>query len=399
MMAAIRAAQLQQAVTLIENNPSLGRKLLLSGKGRCNLTNTCDLNSFIERFSGKGEFLRDAFKNFFYPQLMQFFEERKLGLKVERQMRVFPGTNKSADILRVLEQELTENKVKVTFKSLLKDILHREGDAEGVLLSDGRKIMADRVILATGGASYAFTGSNGEGIKIAQRCGHLVVPLRAALVPLMVREKYPKILEGLTLKNIRIKFTDGRKQLLSPVGELLFTSFGISGPLVLTLSGKIVDWLLQEKGVWVEVDLKPALSIEQLDNRLLREIKLNSKKGARNMLKSLLPLKMIDLFLRLAGISALEKASQINQQQRTKLIGLLKSFRMQISSALSLEEAMITQGGVSLKEINPRTMESRRIKGLYFCGEMIDLDADTGGFNLQEAFSTGYLAGESAALH
>ncbi|HTZ11421.1 MAG TPA: aminoacetone oxidase family FAD-binding enzyme, partial [Candidatus Margulisiibacteriota bacterium] len=198
---------------------------------------------------------------------------------------------------------------------------------------------------------------------------------------------------------IRVKFTDGKKQFLSPVGELLFTASGISGPLVLSLSGKIVDWLAQKKEVWVEVDLKPALSMEQLDNRLLREIKLNSKKGIRNILKSLLPIKMIDLFLRLAGISALQKASQISQQQRVKIIDLLKSFRMQVVSAFPVEEGMVTQGGVSLKEINPRTMESRRIKGLYFCGEMIDLDADTGGFNLQEAFSTGYLAGESAALH
>jgi len=399
MMAAIRAAQLQQDVTLIEGNSSLGKKLLLSGKGRCNLTNTCDLDSFMERFSGKGEFLRDAFKKFFYPELMQFFEERKLGLKVERQLRVFPASDKSADILRVLQEELAEKRVKIIFKSLLKDILCKEGRAEGVLLSDGAKLMADKVILATGGSSYAFTGSTGEGVRIAQRCGHSVVPLRAALVPLRVREKYPALLEGLTLKNIRVKFTDGKKQFLSPVGELLFTASGISGPLVLSLSGKIVDWLAQKKEVWVEVDLKPALSMEQLDNRLLREIKLNSKKGIRNILKSLLPIKMIDLFLRLAGISALQKASQISQQQRVKIIDLLKSFRMQVVSAFPVEEGMVTQGGVSLKEINPRTMESRRIKGLYFCGEMIDLDADTGGFNLQEAFSTGYLAGESAALH
>jgi predicted Rossmann fold flavoprotein len=399
IMAAVRASQLQQDVTLIEKNSTLGRKLLLSGKGRCNLTNACDLDSFIDRFSGKGEFLRDAFKNFFYPQLMQFFQERGLALRIERQRRVFPERGKAGDILRVLEKELADNKVKIIFNSALKNILHREARVEGVLLQDGRKIMTDKVILATGGISYALTGSTGEGIKIAQAAGHAIVNLRPGLVPLLVKEKYPKILEGLTLENIRLKFTDGKRTILSPVGELLFTADGISGPLVLTLSGKIVDWLAEARVVHVEIDLKPALSKEQLDERLLREIKINSRKGIRKVLKELLPLRMIDLFLKIADLNPLRKVSQMTQKERAVIVELLKSFRMQIAAALPIEEAMITRGGIALKEINPRTMESRRIKGLYFCGEMLDLDADTGGFNLQAAFSTGYLAGESAALN
>lgn len=400
MMAAIRTGQLHQDVTLIEKNSILGRKLLLSGKGRCNLTNTCDLDSFIDKFSesGKnGQFLRDAFKKFFYPELMNFFQERGLKLKVERQLRVFPETDKSINILQVLEQELIKNQVKVITQAVLKDILIEGGKVSGILLEDKSKVFADKVILAIGGISYSFTGSSGEGLKIAQKTGHSIVPLRPGLVPLLVKEKYPKALEGLTLKNIRLRFSDSKKEIISDIGELVFTGAGISGPLVLSLSGKVVDWLKTEKNVFVEIDLKPALSPEQLDARLLREFSFNPKKGIRNVLKELLPLRMISLFMEIIEINPFKKANQINQAERLAMVNLLKSFRMQITASLPIEEAMITKGGVSLKDINPRTMESLRVKGLYFCGEMIDVDADTGGFNLQAAFSTGYLAGESAA--
>ncbi|MDD5027517.1 MAG: aminoacetone oxidase family FAD-binding enzyme, partial [Candidatus Omnitrophica bacterium] len=250
----------------------------------------------------------------------------------------------------------------------------------------------------TGGATYSFTGSTGEGLKMAQSLGHAIIPLRPGLVPLEIKEKCPDILEGLTLKNIRIKFCSEKNEIISEVGELLFTGFGISGPLVLTLSAKIVDWLKEGKGVYVEIDLKPGLSREQLDERFLREFQANPKKGIKKILKSLLPLKLIDLFIKIAGIDPYKKANQLSQDERRKFVALLKSWRLAINRARPLEEGMVTQGGVALKEINPRTMESRRVKGLYFCGEMIDVDADTGGFNLQAAFSTGYLAGESAAL-
>ncbi|MBP7835907.1 MAG: NAD(P)/FAD-dependent oxidoreductase [Candidatus Omnitrophica bacterium] len=398
MMAAIKAGSLGQEVILIDKNPILGKKLLLSGKGRCNLTNAGDLEQFLKRFSHNGQFLRDAFRKFFNQELMDFFQSRGLSLKVERQLRVFPVTDSSSSIVGVLDKELAQQKVKSIFKSEVKDILIKDGQVKGLYLANAEFIPCDKIILATGGATYSFTGSTGEGLKMAQSSGHSIVPLRPGLVPLEIKEKYPETLEGLTLKNIRIKFCAGKSEIVSEVGELLFTGFGISGPLVLTLSAKIVDWLKDKQDVYAAIDLKPGLSVEQLDARFLREFKANPKKGIKNIVKSLLPLKLIDLFIKLTGIEPHKKANQLTQDERRKFVALLKSWRLSIAGARPLEEGMVTQGGVSLKDINPRTMESRRVKGLYFCGEMIDVDADTGGFNLQAAFSTGYLAGESAAL-
>jgi len=417
IMAAIRAAALNAQVTLLEKNKSPAQKLLLSGKGRANLTNACDLDAFYARFSKNGEFLRDAFKKFSNQDLMQFFQSRGLPLKVERQLRVFPETNRSASVLGVLKKELEKNKVNLSFSSQVKDILLRGNDIKGALLFNNQVVPADKIILATGGVTYPFTGSSGEGIELAGRLGHKIVPLRPGLVPLEVRQNYPRLLEGLTLKNIRLKFTpletmgrhrkdmvslagfsDGKKEIVSEVGELLFTKSGVSGPLVLTLSGAIVDWLQKNKSICLKIDLKPALSPEQLNARLLREFRLNAKKNVKNTLKTLLPLRMIDLFISLSGIAPGKKCNQVTAGERQKLLELLKGLRLDIIGARSIAEAMVTRGGVSLKDINPRTMESCLIKGLYFCGEMIDIDADTGGFNLQAAFSTGYLAGESAAL-
>jgi len=399
MMAAIRAGQLHQDATLVEKNPVLGRKLLLSGKGRCNLTNACDFDSFIKRFSGNGQFLRDAFNKFFNLDLMRFFTERGLELKTERQLRVFPETDRANSVLEVLKKELRRNKVKIIFKSVMKDILIQEKKVKGLLLNDGRVIAADRLILATGGISFSFTGSTGEGLEIAVRLGHRLLPLRPGLVPLETRQSYPRLLEGLALKNIRLKFRSCAKQIESAIGELLFTRTGISGPLVLSLSGEVTDWFKGNEPVYVEIDLKPALSKEQLRARLLREFQLNSKKSIKNTLKNLLPARLVDVFMEMAKIMPQEKVSQVTKEKRQALVSLLKGWRLDINRARPIEEAMITRGGVSLKDINPRTMESRLIKGLYFCGEMIDVDADTGGFNLQAAFSTGYLAGESAALN
>jgi len=399
MMAAIRASQLQPEVILIEKNPHPGKKLLYSGKGRCNLTNAGDLYSFIKRFSHhNGQFLRDAFGKFFNTDLILFFEKRGVKLKFERQSRVFPASDKSHSILAVLKKELQKNKVQICYNSSLKDIFIQEKAVKGLLLQDGKTIITDRIILATGGVSYGFTGSTGEGIEIARRLGHRVVSLRPGLVPLVVRQDYPRLLEGLTLKNIRLTFSDTEKQIVSPVGELIFTHFGISGPLVLSLSGTIVDWLNENKTVIVQIDLKPALTAELLEQRLIREFKANPTKTIKNTVKNLLPKSLADVFISITAIPEDKKANQVTQEERKKLVALLKSFSMNIISARPIEEAMITRGGVSLKDINPRSMESRLIKGLYFAGEMIDIDADTGGFNLQAAFSTGYLAGESAAL-
>jgi len=450
MMAAIRAGELCEGVTLIEKNPILGKKLLLSGKGRCNLTNACDLDSFIKRFSKNGQFLRDAFNKFSNLDLMRFFEERGLKLKTERQLRVFPQTDRSDSIEGVLKKELNKNKVnpvrnteaiigedkisngvKIIYRAIMKDIFTQPLRAEagfmqdnkinpvrsnspeanaaplartsngvkGLLLRDGKIIPADRLILATGGVSFRFTGSTGEGLDIARKLGHRIVGLKAGLVPLETRQHYPKFLEGLTLKNIRLIFSDSKRQIESQIGELLFTRFGISGPLVLSLSGQIVDWLEVSNTVYVEIDLKPALSKEQLRVRLLREFKLNPKKTIKNTLKALLPKRLVDVFIDIAKIVPDKKVSQITQKERESLVSLFKAMRLDITKSRPIAEAMITRGGVSLKDINPRTMESRLIKGLYFAGEMIDIDADTGGFNLQAAFSTGYLAGESAALN
>lgn len=397
MMAAIRAKAFGPEVLLLEKKGTLGNKLLLSGKGRCNLTNTEDLPNFLKRFSKNGDFLRDAFKKFFNQELISFFQERNLKVKIERQMRVFPQSDRSSSILEVLENELVKSGVQVVCRSKVVEVMVCAGRVKGVRLENGQNIFSDRVILACGGASYSFTGSDASGINVARKLGHAIVPLQAGLIPLDVKQNYVKKLEGLTLRNIRLKFSDGLREIISEIGELVFTSSGISGPLVITLSGKVIDLLAPKKNVFVEIDLKPALSIQQLDARLLREFKLNSKKGIKNVLKELLPLRLIMVFADTAEINPLKKCSQITLKDREKIISLLKGFRLEISGPRPLEEGMVTRGGVSLKEINPRSMESRRVKGLYFCGEMIDVDADTGGFNLQAAFSTGYLAGESAA--
>jgi len=438
MMAAIRAGGLGAGVTLIEKNPILGEKLLLSGKGRCNLTNACDLDSFLKRFSKNGEFLRDAFHEFFNQDLIHFFQQRGLKLRTERQLRVFPETQRSGSVLEVLKRELNKNKVKIICKAVMKEIFTQplragagfmqenkinpvrnitqlntntivSNRVKGVLLQDRKIIPADRLILATGGVSFSFTGSTGDGLNIAAKLGHHIAGLMPGLVPLETRQHYPKLLEGITLKNIRLRFTqplragagfsNTKKEISSEIGELLFTGFGISGPLVLSLSGKIVDWLKEGNAVYVEIDLKPALTKEQLRARLLREFKLNPKKSIRNTLKALLPRRMVDVFIDIAKILPEKKVSHVNQEERERLISLFKGMRLDITRSRPIDEAMITRGGVLLKDINPRTMESRLIQGLYFAGELIDIDADTGGFNLQAAFSTGYLAGESAALN
>jgi predicted Rossmann fold flavoprotein len=395
MMAAIRGSQLGQSVTLIEKNPSPGHKLLLSGKGRCNLTNTCGLDEFLAHFSN-GAFLRDAFKKFFNQDLMGFFEKRGLKLKVERQERVFPANDRSVSIRDVLTRELEHHKVTMIYKRSVQDIAVASGKVRAVKLNDKSELLADRLILATGGVSYAFTGSTGDGISFAQALGHRVTALRPGLVPLVVKKDFV-FPQGLTLKNVRLSFTSGRASISSEIGEMVFTHFGISGPLVFSSSGPVVDWLREKQQVSAAIDFKPALSVEQLDQRLLRDFRMDAKKNIRTMLKGLLPMRMVDIFISLLKIKADTKCSNITAADRQRIGSMLKEFPMIVTGSLPMEEAMVTRGGVSLKDIDPRTMESRIIKGLYFCGEMIDVDADTGGFNLQAAFSTGYLAGESAA--
>lgn len=400
MMAAIRAGELKKRVFLIEKNDAVGRKLLLTGNGRCNLTNAATEDAFRSRFFSNGEFLRDAFKKFFNKELMSFFEEAGLKLKVERQLRVFPITDSSLSVVRVLEKKLRQNNVNLILRKKVKSILISDGQARGVVFNDATTLEADAVVLATGGLSYPSTGSTGDGLKMASQLGHSIVSCRPGLVALKTKKEEVASLEGLTLKNIRIHFfNDQKRNFVTEIGELLFTSFGISGPLVFSASSKVVDWLWQGREVFASIDLKPALTFEQLDARLRRDLLIYSRKDIKNYLKTLLPQRLIKYFLQRTGIPEPVKVSQINRKQRIKLVSLCKSYDLKIIDSLPLEEAMVTRGGISLKEVNPKTMESRLIKGLYFAGEILDIDADTGGFNLQAAFSTGYLAGESAALN
>ncbi len=397
MMAAIRAGLRGCPVTLLEKNGSPGAKLILSGKGRCNLTNACDLPSFLQRFSGNAQFLRDAFKAFFYPDLMRFFEERGVQLTVERQSRVFPASGRAASILEALKKELGRRHVTVLCHSVLKKVIVDKGAVKAVLLADGKTLPADRLILATGGASYGATGSTGEGIAIAAALGHRTVPLRPGLVGLATKEQFVRTLEGLTLRNVRITFRAQSASYQTDVGELLFTDKGISGPLVISSSGKVSDWLSEGKRVAACVDLKPGVSQQQLETRLLRECRLQPRVSLRTILKGYFPQRFANTFLNNLEISPQKKANQLTAAERHELVRAFKGLCLEISETEPLDRAMVTRGGVSLKDIDPRTMASRIVKGLYFAGEMIDVDGDTGGFNLQAAFSTGYLAGESAA--
>ncbi len=393
MMAAIRAAHLGNSVTLIEKNSTLGKKLLLTGKGRCNLTNTCGLDDFLLRFSGNAAFLRDAFKIFFNKELISFFKERGVKIKIERQNRVFPAADSSASILNALKKELSSCGVNLMFDTALSGIDTEGAKVKAAILSRRRRLETDKLILALGGSSYSSTGSSGDGYRIAKRLGHTIKSIKPGLVPLKVRQPYISVLEGLSLKNIQLKFSNSGKSVKSDIGELMFTGFGVSGPLVLTLSGKALDMLEPGRGLFLEIDLKPALSIEKLDMRMQREFKVSPKKSICNILKSMLPQRLINVFLDLAGIDAHLKAAQITREDRKRMGRLFKSMRLDITGSPGIERAMITRGGIGLKEVDPRTMASKLITGLYFCGEILDIAADTGGFNLQAAFSTGYIAG------
>ena len=397
MMAAIRASQLGQKVTLIEKNNILGKKLLLSGNGRCNLTNANNVDVFFEGYSKNGEFLRDAFKLFFNRDIIEFFESRGLKLKTEKDGRVFPETNRAASVRDILKKELLRNKVKIIYGAQMVDIVVQDKKIQSVDLVGAPFVAADSLILATGGITYGSTGSTGEGIKLAEALGHKIVSLRPGLAALKTDKTYPSALEGLTLKEVSVTFVCGRKQITSHVGDLLFTRVGISGPIILSISGKVIDWLTGGKKVVASVDLSPSLSREEIDTQLMKEIIANSKKSISNVLKKNLPSRLVDIAMEVLEITPGEQVSQLTSKNRKKIVSFLKGMNLKIIGASSFEKAMITRGGISLKEINPKTMASRKVNGLFFAGEMIDLDGDTGGYNLQEAFSTGYLAGESAA--
>ena len=402
-MAAIRAGELKKNVILIERNALIGRKIFLTGKGRCNLTNTAPVDTFIEKFGRQGPFLRTAFFVFFNQELMDFFKSNGLALKEERQGRVFPEDDRAGSVVKVLEKALSDNNVRIRYDSRLME-LKREGGFFRLVLGDNGGIVAKKVILATGGASYKATGSTGDGFRIAKTMGHTFAALKPGLVPLTTKESWVKDLQGLTLKNIRVTFEYEKNlphrqagKIVSEIGELLFTHFGVSGPLVLDLSNEIIELLWDKNQVGMLIDLKPGLTIEQLDNKLLREIETHGSINIKNMLKEMLPLKLAPVFINLLKLDGAKRINQLAQKERQAIISLLKGFKLTISGSLPLEDAMVTLGGIPAKEINPRTMESKLVPGLYFAGEIIDAHAQSGGYNLQQAFSTGYLAGEKAA--
>jgi len=397
MMAAGRAAERGASVLLLEKTARLGSKLRITGKGRCNFSNDTEMESFITHFGTNGRFLYGAFSRFFVYDLIAFFNERGVETKVERGQRVFPTSDDANQIAAALRAYLGKGRVLIRYETPVTAIVVEGGRAVGVQ-AGGQSEPASAVLLATGGSSYPRTGSTGDGYRLAAAVRHTLIPIRPALVPLVVAESCPKELEGLSLRNVKVRLLADDEIIAERFGEMLFTSFGVSGPIILSLSKTAVDALAAGKKVQISIDLKPALSDEQLDARLIRDLNDYGRRAFHNILKGLLPSKMIWLFVRLSKLPARKPAHQINSQERGRLHSLLRDFRLTVTASRPLSEAIITAGGVDTDEIDPRTMESKIVKGLYFCGEIIDVDADTGGYNLQAAFSTGHLAGESAGL-
>lgn len=395
MMAAVTAARRGKNVLLLEKNEKLGKKLFITGKGRCNLTNSAEVEELFNAVVSNPKFLYSSFYSFTNDQVIGFFEELGVKTKVERGGRVFPESDHSSDVIRALEQEMKRLGVRISLRTEVKEILTEDGRAKGVRLSSGRTIAADAVIVATGGISYPSTGSTGDGYRFARECGHKVTDLSPALVPMEVKEWYAKELMGLSLRNIGIRITDGKKKLYEEFGEMLFTHYGVTGPVILSASS-IVGKKLKEHPLTLHIDLKPALTEEQLDKRVLREFEANHNRQFKNAVDSLFPAKLRPVAIELSGIPEEKKVNEVTKEERLHFVRLIKDFSMTLTGLRGYHEAIITKGGVSVKEIDPGTMESKLVKGLYFAGEVLDLDAVTGGYNLQIAWSTGYLAGANA---
>ena len=396
-IAAITAARLKKSVVLIEKNAGIGKKMLMTGKGRCNLTNSAPVETFVEKFGSVGKFLRTAFYNFSNEDLTEFFGGLGLELKTERQGRIFPADDKASSVVAALKKELASSGVEVVYNSRTQSIKY--GNGYFILnIAGGIVICAKKVVIACGGSSFKATGSTGDGFEIAAKFGHKIVPLQPALVPLKTQETFVSQIQGLALKNLSIRFIIGKKRIVSPIGELMFTHFGVSGPLVLDLSGEIVPEIKAWGGIPLLIDLKPGLDTAKLEKKMLKEIKENCNMDIGNVMKGMLPQRLVPVFLQLASVAAGKKANQLSSAERRAIIDLLKGFPLTVENALPLEEGMVTNGGVLTSEIDPRTMESKLVPGLYFAGEIIDGCAPSGGYNLQQAFSTGKLAGEKAAL-
>lgn len=394
MFAAIFAARNGNEVVLLEKNEKLGKKIYITGKGRCNITNACDMDTLLGAVVSNSKFLYSSFYGYTNEDVMEFFREAGLKIKVERGERVFPESDHSSDVIAALTRELKKQNVEIYLHTEVKEILKDENGFCGVLLSDGTELSGDACVIATGGYSYQTTGSTGDGYRFAKELGHEVTEILPSLVPLTVKEDYVKELQGLSLRNVEVSIYDGKKEVYHDFGEMLFTHYGVSGPLMLSASSYIVK-KLQKKEMRLVIDLKPALSPEQLDARVLRDFEENKNRQFKNAITKLFPAKLLPVMLTLSGIHPEKKVNEISKEERLSFVYLIKHFGMTITGTRAFNEAIITQGGVRTKEINPSTMESKFVPGVYFAGEVLDLDALTGGFNLQIAWSTGYAAGSS----
>ncbi len=404
MLAAISASRAGNKVTILEKMNMCGKKLLITGKGRCNITSSLDMSEFIKNIPGNGKFLYSAFNNFTNEDIINLLKKHGVEVKVERGNRVFPVCDKSLSVLNALLSELNELKVEIKTNAEVTKILQEQNKVIGVICNiegQAKKILAAKVILATGGKSYETTGSTGDGYKMAEELGHHITNIKPSLVPLVCKEiQICKNLQGLSLRNVGIKFInlENKKTLYEDFGEMLFTHEGVSGPTILSGSAhllrvKQIEELLKQNKIILSIDLKPALDEEKLDNRILRDFEEYKNKQFKNSLENLLPKKMIETFIQLSAINPDKKVNEISKIERRKLVGLLKNFHITIKDFKTINEAIITAGGIDIKEINSSTMESKIVKGLYFAGEVIDVDAYTGGFNLQIAYSSGFTAG------
>lgn len=398
MMAAIKAAANGNKVTLFEKNEKTGKKIFITGKGRCNLTNACDTEAFFRNMVTNTKFLYSAFYAFDNQAVIRFFEECGCKTKTERGDRVFPESDHSSDIITALNREMKKQGVDLTLNKGVRRLLTKDSRITGVELEDGRLEEADAVILAAGGASYPSTGSDGSGYRLARKLGHTIHEPVPSLVPLEIEEKWCAGLMGLSLKNVGVTMTgQGKRPYFEGFGEMLFTHFGVSGPLILSASSYYPE-PGKRKNVSLLLDLKPALSREQLDKRIIRDFEKVKNKCFKNALDDLLPLRLIPVIIEITGVDPNKKVNEITKEERNTLVECLKQLKLTVRDTRGFAEAVITRGGISVKEVNPSTMESKIIQGLYLAGEILDTDALTGGFNLQIAWSTGWLAGDSIPI-
>lgn len=402
MMAAIAASRNGNQVDLFEKNEKFGKKIYITGKGRCNITNASDMETLMQHVVTNGKFLYSAFYGFTNEDMMKMLEKAGCPVKIERGNRVFPVSDKSSDVIAALTRELKRVGVHVHLRTGVKALLIKQDGGEeekvcqGLILEDGKEVRADAVIVATGGLSYASTGSTGDGYRFAREAGLSVTNLTPALVPFTAKEEWVLALQGLSLRNVNVVIENGKKKLYEEFGEMLFTHYGVSGPAILSGSSVVIKQLKKNGELTLSIDLKPALTEKQLDARILRDFEEAKNKQFKNVLGGLYPAKLIPVMVDLSGIAPEKKVNEISREERERLVKITKKMQLTLNGIRDYNEAIITQGGISVKEINPATMESKKVDSLYFAGEVLDLDALTGGYNLQIAWSTGYAAGQAA---